>query len=143
VAVTVPLFPLFLAATYFILSLDDASTFTEPLTRSHALHLTVTIFATVGFGDITPQTEATRMVVRAQMLLDLILLGIRVILGAVRQQGRLRREGRLNRPASRTRRAGRDMAAIVSLAVGCSCTTPERRPGRPSHLPIPAPSGEI
>jgi hypothetical protein len=86
-ASTVPVFLLLFASTYFILSLDDASTFTEPLTRSDALYLTVTIFATVGFGDISAQTETARLIVTAQMLLDLVVLGlgIQVILGAVKR----------------------------------------------------------
>ena len=67
--------------------MDDAATFTEPLSRSDAIYLTVTIFATVGFGDISAQTEAARLVVTAQMLLDLVVLGlgINVILGAVKR----------------------------------------------------------
>ena len=86
-AVITPLFLLFFAATYFILSADDAATFTEMLSRSDALYLTVTIFATVGFGDISAQTESARLIVTAQMLLDLVLLGlgIQVILGAVKR----------------------------------------------------------
>jgi hypothetical protein len=61
--------------------------FTEPLTRSDSLYFTVTIFSTVGFGDISAKAEATRLVVTTQMLLDLVVLGlgIQVILGAVKQ----------------------------------------------------------
>ena len=86
-AVTTPLFLLFFASTYFILSLDEASSFTEPLTRSDALYFTVTVFATVGFGDISAQEGAARLVVTAQMLLDLVVvgLGIQVIIGAVKR----------------------------------------------------------
>jgi voltage-gated potassium channel len=86
-AVITPLFLLFFASTYFILSLDDAATFTESLTRSDAIYLTVTIFATVGFGDISAQTETARLVVTAQMLLDLVVLGLglQVILGAAKR----------------------------------------------------------
>ena len=86
-ASTTPVFLLLFASTYFVLSLDDAATFTEPLTRSDALYFTVTIFATVGFGDISAQTETARLVVTAQMLLDLVVLGlgIQVILGAVKR----------------------------------------------------------
>jgi voltage-gated potassium channel len=48
----------------------------------------VTVFATVGFGDITATSQPARLIVTAQMILDLILgLGIRVFLGAV-QRGR-------------------------------------------------------
>jgi voltage-gated potassium channel len=86
-ASTTPLFLLLFASTYFVLSLDDAATFTEPLTRSDSIYFTVTIFTTVGFGDISAKAETTRLVVTAQMLLDLVVLGlgIQVILGAVKQ----------------------------------------------------------
>ena len=57
------------------------------MSRSDALYLTVTIFATVGFGDISAQTESARLFVTSQMLLDLVVLGlvIQVILGAVKR----------------------------------------------------------
>lgn len=86
-AVITPLFLLFFAATYFILSVGDAATFTERLSRSDAIYLTVTIFATVGFGDISAATETARLVVTTQMLLDLVVLGlgIQVILGAAKR----------------------------------------------------------
>lgn len=82
-----PFFLLLFASIYFILSLGDPATFTEPLTRTDALYLTVTIFATVGFGDISAQAETARLVVTAQMLLDLVVLGlgIQVILGAAKR----------------------------------------------------------
>ena len=65
----------------------SASNFTQPLTRTDALYFTVTVFTTVGFGDITAKTEAARLVVTCQMITDLIVLGlgIRVIVGAVRR----------------------------------------------------------
>ena len=85
-AVSTPLFLLFFASSYYILSADNAATFTETLSRSDALYLTVTIFATVGFGDISAQTESARLFVTAQMLLDLVVLGVgvQVILGAAK-----------------------------------------------------------
>ncbi len=45
------------------------------------------VFSTVGFGDVSAQGETTRLVVTAQMILDLIFLGvgIRIILGAVQK----------------------------------------------------------
>jgi voltage-gated potassium channel len=86
-AATTPAFLLLLAATYFILSTDEPSRFSEQLSRSDALYFTVTIFSTVGFGDITPSGELTRLVVTAQMLLNLVVLGlgIQVILGAAKK----------------------------------------------------------
>ena len=38
---------------------QDPSSFGEPLTRSDALYFTITIFATVGFGDINPDPGRT------------------------------------------------------------------------------------
>jgi len=36
----------------------------------------VTIFATVGFGDISAVSQAARVAVMFQMLLDLVILGV-------------------------------------------------------------------
>lgn len=46
----------------------------------------MTVFATVGFGDIVASTEAARAVVSAQIIGNLILisLGIRVLTASVR-----------------------------------------------------------
>jgi hypothetical protein len=44
---------------------------THALTRTDALYFTVTVFSTVGFGDITAASQSARLVVTAQMLLDL------------------------------------------------------------------------
>jgi heme/copper-type cytochrome/quinol oxidase subunit 2 len=91
-ATSVPLFLLLFAATYDVMASLSASSFTQPLTRTDALYFTVTVFATVGFGDIAAKTEAARLVVTGQMIADLIIigLGVRVIVGAVRR-GRQRR----------------------------------------------------
>ena len=50
-----------------------------------ALYFTVTVFTTVGFGDIAAKSEGARILVTAQMIVDLLILGIgaKVILGAV------------------------------------------------------------
>jgi voltage-gated potassium channel len=74
-ATATPLFLLLFSATYYILSAQDPSSFGEPLTRSDALYFTITIFSTVGFGDITPDTGVAPLVTTSQMLLDLAILG--------------------------------------------------------------------
>ncbi|MGW1992172.1 potassium channel family protein [Embleya sp. NPDC001921] len=86
VAVSLPFLLVLFAATYFLIDSDQADSFTEPMTRTDALYFTVTVFSTVGFGDIAPQTETARVVATIQMLVDLVALGViaRVILGAVR-----------------------------------------------------------
>ena len=84
-ATSVPLFVLLFASTYVVMATISAGSFSQPMTRTNALYFTVTVFATVGFGDITAKTEAARLLVTVQMIIDLIILGLgaRVILGAV------------------------------------------------------------
>ena len=84
-ATSVPLFLLLFAGCYLVLSTISARSFGQSLTHTDALYFTVTVFSTVGFGDITAKTEAARLVVTSQMIADLLIigLGIRVILGAV------------------------------------------------------------
>jgi len=86
-ATSIPLFLLLFASTYVVLDTISASNFSEPLTRTDALYFTVTVFSTVGFGDITAKTEAARLVVTGQMIVDLvaIALAVKVIVGAVKQ----------------------------------------------------------
>ena len=90
-ATSIPLFLLLFAATYVVLATISASSFSQPLSRTDAIYFTVTVFATVGFGDITAKTEVARLIVTGQMIADLIALGlgVRVLLSAV-QRGRQR-----------------------------------------------------
>ena|SRR4051812_23502166 len=86
-ATTVPVFLVVFATTYFVMSRTDPAQFSEPLSRLDAAYYTVTIFATVGFGDITPVTPAARATTTLQMVGDVILVGLvaQVIVGAMRQ----------------------------------------------------------
>ena len=89
---TAPLFLLLFAAGYFLMAEADGSNFNvHTLTRTDSLYFTVTVFATVGFGDINATSQAARVLVTVQMILDLIVLGlgIRVFTTAV-QYGRQR-----------------------------------------------------
>jgi len=84
--ISVPLFLLLFAGTYVVLAAISASNFGGHLSHTDGLYFAVTVFSTVGFGDITAKTETARLVVTGQMIADLIILGlaIKVILGAVR-----------------------------------------------------------
>ncbi|HJV15107.1 MAG TPA: potassium channel family protein [Propionibacteriaceae bacterium] len=88
-ATSAPLFLLLFAGTYFVASGISASNFNQPMTRTDALYFTVTIFATVGFGDIVATSEGARVLVMGQMIVDVIIVGIgaKIIVDAV-QQGR-------------------------------------------------------
>jgi hypothetical protein len=87
-AISVPLFLLLFAAAYLVMAGLSASSFSQPLNHTDALYFTVTVFSTVGFGDIIPKTGTARLVVTAQMICDLVILGlaINVIVGAVKRR---------------------------------------------------------
>jgi voltage-gated potassium channel len=75
-AVIFPLFLLVFAALYLSLSHAAPSTFSQELNHTRALYFAITVFSTVGFGDITPTTDAARIIVSIQMLLDLVVIGL-------------------------------------------------------------------
>jgi voltage-gated potassium channel len=91
-ATSLPLFLLLFSATYVVLAAVSVTNFGEKLTHTDALYFTVTMFTTVGFGDITAKSEGARLLVTGQMVTDLIILGIgaKIILGAV-TRGRQRK----------------------------------------------------
>jgi hypothetical protein len=88
VAVSVPLLIVLFASAYFVLEKLHPHSFTEPLTRVDAAYFSVTVLATVGFGDIAPVTQVARSMVTIQMLADLVLIGVvaKVLLGAVQRR---------------------------------------------------------
>lgn len=90
-AITGPLFLTLFAASYFLMAQDSASNFNvHTLSRTDSLYFTVTVFATVGFGDIVGTSQAARSLVMVQMILNLVFIGlvVRLFLGAVRQAHR-------------------------------------------------------
>lgn len=80
-----PVFILVFASTYLTMASNESSSFSESLNHTDALYFTMTVFSTVGFGDIAPRTEAARIAVTLQMASNLVVLGLlaRVIVGAV------------------------------------------------------------
>ena len=85
-AITVPLFLLLFAATYFLMAQANTGNFNvHALSRTDSLYFTITVFATVGFGDISATSQVARIAVMTQMILDLLVLGllVRVFLNAV------------------------------------------------------------
>jgi hypothetical protein len=84
-ATCLPLFLLLFSAAYFVMARAHAAAFTQSMTRTDALYFAITMFSTVGLGDIAPTSEPARIVVMVQMLGDLALVGFaaRVVVGAV------------------------------------------------------------
>ena len=106
-ATTVPLYLLLFAATFYLMSHTGTSNFNvHVLSRTDSLYFTVTVFATVGFGDISPASQVARLVVTAQMIFNLIVLGlgVRLIVGAVQQ-------ARQDNPDGRNRKLAPDRAS--------------------------------
>jgi len=78
-ALTAPLFLIMYATAYVVLALDSATNFnTHTLSRTDSLYFTLTVFSTVGFGDITATSQSARVFVMVQMVLDLVILGLGV-----------------------------------------------------------------
>ena len=83
-AIVIPLFLIYFAWIYLNLSDSDANTFVGgAMSHVTALYFTVTVFSTVGFGDISPHSDLARMITTVQMLADLAVIAIvvRLILG--------------------------------------------------------------
>ncbi len=85
-ALSVPLYVLLFATTYFLMARANHATFGGPVSRTDAMYFSTTVFTTVGFGDITAKTEAARLAVTLQMWLDLLFLGlvVRIVVNAVK-----------------------------------------------------------
>jgi hypothetical protein len=66
VAIGLPFLLLFYASLYALLSFNQPASFTQKLGRTDALYFTMTVFSTIGFGDIAPVTEAARIVTMTQ-----------------------------------------------------------------------------
>lgn len=81
------------ARLYLAASAGDHDAFSQVLDRTTALYFTITVFATVGFGDVVAQTQGTKLLVSVQMLLNLVVLGlvVRLLLKAGQRAGRRRR----------------------------------------------------
>ncbi|PXW32463.1 potassium channel family protein [Nocardia sp. 348MFTsu5.1] len=98
-AIIGPIYLLAFSLCYFMMSENNPDQFTEPLSLMGSLYFTLSVFATVGFGDITAAVDVSRAVVSFQMVLNLIVVGvgIKVILAAVKW-GRDIRDGKSSGP---------------------------------------------
>ncbi|MER5397671.1 potassium channel family protein [Streptomyces sp. NPDC002599] len=88
-ATVLPLFLLLFATTDYLLDRSAPGSFSEAMSRTDALYFTMTVFSTVGFGDISPRSEPARILVTGQITANLLLLGVaaRVLVNAV-EEGR-------------------------------------------------------
>jgi hypothetical protein len=79
-----------------VISTSRPDSFTEPLSRTDALYFTITVFSTVGFGDIAPRSDLARIITMVQMIVGLLTFGVLAkIVFAAMQKGLRRREEEL------------------------------------------------
>jgi Ion channel len=80
------LFVVVVASVHIALATQDPQAYSEALTRLDGIYFTVTVLATVGFGDITPVSEAARSFTTIQMVLGVALLGagVRVLVAVAK-----------------------------------------------------------
>lgn len=76
--IVVAVFLVVFSSVYLSMSHAAATTFTQQLDPTRSLYFTISVFSTVGFGDITPRTDQARLVVAVQMLLDFVIIGVAV-----------------------------------------------------------------
>ena len=83
-----PLFLVVFAAAHYVVGFRDAGSYSEPMSRLDALYFSMTTFATVGYGDITPRSELARTLALVQMAAGLILVGViaRILIGLARER---------------------------------------------------------
>ena len=67
-ATVIPLFLVVFSWIYITFSTSDPAAFGQTLDRTTALYFTVTVFSTVGFGDITAKTDLARLVVTLSLI---------------------------------------------------------------------------
>lgn len=86
------LFLVVAAVAHYLDNMLYPGSYSEPMTRLDALYFTLTTFATVGFGDITPISQTARVLTMLQMLGGLVLVGIiaKLLLGVAQAGVRLR-----------------------------------------------------
>ncbi len=89
------LFVVAFSTSYCLMGNGASPEFSERLSHVDALYFTMTVFSSVGFGDIVPVSQAARVLTTVQMAGDLVFLGLtaKVFLEAMRR-GVERREGR-------------------------------------------------
>jgi hypothetical protein len=76
------------ATTYGILATQSSEEFVGIATKTDALYFTVTVLATVGFGDVHPVGQVARGLTTVNMLTNIVILAfsVRLLTWAARQR---------------------------------------------------------
>ena len=122
------MFLVFFASCYYLLARAEPASFNaQHLTRTDTLYFTLTVFSSVGFGDINATSQVARGVVMVQMVLNLVLLGlgVRVLTRAVEIGAARRRTGHPS--------AAADAFPAMQTGGACRNRADRGRHGRPSR----------
>jgi len=126
----IPLLLVVFAAVYYLTGQAQPDGFSEPMDKIGAMYFTVTVFSTVGFGDITAKTDLARTLVTIQMLFNLVVIGLvaQVIFGAVDIGLKNAQPTTTNHPRSQNS-PNRQPAGVLSdqeMITGTSCGSMRR-----------------
>ncbi len=72
--ISLVLFICFYASLYLEISNHDTRTFNVVLTHASALYFTIVTFGTVGYGDISANSDLARLLVSAQIIFDVVFI---------------------------------------------------------------------
>lgn len=132
-ALVVTLFVVLFAFLYVSLSAANQGSFSEPVTKVSAVYFTVTVLATVGFGDIAAVTDTARIVVTVQMVLDLIIIGVAVkVLGTSARRAVEARVAERMGQATPVPAVQEAVADVIEDAVGNPGAAAAQGPSRPA-----------
>ncbi len=87
-ALVVTLLVVSFATVYVVMSERSPRAFSEVMNRTGALYFTMTNLATVGYGDIHARTDPARIVVMAQMVFNVAVVGaaVKLIVSVTRRR---------------------------------------------------------
>jgi voltage-gated potassium channel len=81
----------FFSIAYYLLAIHGNGEFVGIETRTDALYFTVVTLGTVGYGDVHPVGQASRVVAIVQILFDLAVIGVLVAVATQRLKERAER----------------------------------------------------
>ncbi len=133
-AFTLPLYVFLFATVYYLMDHANVATFGTPLSRTDTMYFSTTVFTTVGFGDITAKTEATRVLATCQMWLDVLIVGLvlRLVVNAVKLSQR-----RHALSSSAETRAGGPEETSNNLATVTQSAAPPSTAAAATNAPAP------
>ena len=97
--ISLVLFICFYASVYLEISNHDLQTFNVVLTHSSALYFTIVTFGTVGYGDISAHSDLARLLVSAQIIIDVLFIAALARLVIFASKFSLNRDDQADQPS--------------------------------------------